>query len=136
MLSKRVTVGALLALTILLAGCRDDLPKGSWISIYEPHDRIEILGGGTARLTALRGQTLDVWYPIAPAQTELGKQFDEARRALAQFDMVDTAYEVNRKSGTVIFRSDTRGSRTLALAGDDMLDDPDWALRTYLWQKR
>ena len=132
--TRRLILAGLLALP--LAGCGDDLPKGSWVGIYDPEDRIEILGGGKARITKLRGEGIEVWYPLAPAQTDLGRQFDEARRALAQYDRIEVTYAVDRSAGTVTFTSDTFGSRTLRLEGDDMLQDEGQALRTYLWQKR
>lgn len=130
--TRRLVIACLLALP--LAGCGDDLPKGDWIGIYDKDDRIEILGGGRARVTALRGKPLDAWIKTAPAATDLGRQFDEAERALAQFEMVEVRYSVD--GAAVTFTSDTRGSRVLRRGGDDVLIDESSALREYLWQRR
>jgi hypothetical protein len=130
--TRRLIIAGLLALP--LAGCGEDLPKGSWVGVYDKEDRIEILGGGRARVTALRGKPLDAWIKTAPALTDLGRQFDEAERALAQFEQVEVRYSVD--GATVTFTSETRGSRVLKRGGDDMLIDESSALRDYLWQKR
>ena len=108
---------------------------GVWQGIYDPNDRIEILSGSKARVTALLGQPIEAWYRIAPAMTEMGQVMADAERALARFEMVDVEYTRDKKAGTLTFVSQTRGRRVLEWDRTDLMDDPAWSLRTYLYQK-
>ena len=108
----------LLLIISLLTGCGDGL-SGTYINLSDPQDRIEFTSGSTAKITAIQGQSLEVWEYGGSALTPLGKQFQDARRAMTNFETVEVEYEWDDK-GTIRFKAPGRGSRTVKVDKDRM----------------
>lgn len=133
--SKPALSALALFFALLLAACGPDVPQGVWKGVYDPEDRIEILSSTRARVTALRGERIDIWLDTSPGVDEFNRQIKAARRALAQLEMVDVAYDYDARRNMLVFTSEARGSRELSYNRTDIIDDPGSALRAYLLQK-
>ena len=118
-----------------LGGCGKSTPQtGVWLGIYDKNDRIEILSGDEAKVMALFGKPIDVWVNNNKATSEFWQQMQDAENALATYEMVDVTYKYDKKNEALIFKSETRGSRTLWYIGGDMMDEKG-TMRSYLLQK-
>lgn len=124
-----------LVVLTLIGGCGKSTPQtGVWLGIYDKNDRIEILSGDEARVMALFGKPIDVWVNKNKATSEFWQQMQDAENALATYEMIDVTYKYDKKNETLIFKSETRGSRTLWYIGGDMMDEKG-TMRSYLLQK-
>ena len=106
-------VGVVMML-ILSAGCgssEEDQLSGTYQSTSDPSDRIELLGGGKARVVAIVGQGIDVWE-FGGASTGMGRELQAARRAARTLETVDATYKV-LSPGTLQIEASGRGSRIL-----------------------
>ena len=133
--TRRLVLAGLLALP--LAGCGDDLPKGELgrdLRSRGPPSRSSAAARrGSPSCVARASRSGIRWRRRRPtsaaSSTRLAGRW-------SPYDRIAVTYAVDRSAGTVTFTSDTFGSRTLRLDGDDMLQDEGQALRTYLWQQR
>jgi hypothetical protein len=133
---RNVVLAAGFALLTALAGCGAAAPQaGTWLGISDKNDRIEILSGDKARVTALFGQPIDAWVNRNPAASGFGQEIRDAENALATFEMVDVTYTYDKENEALVFESEARGSRTLWYIGGDMMDDKRSTTRSYLLQK-
>lgn len=133
--SRRLMLASGFALLALVGGCGADTPQaGIWLGIYDKNDRIEILSADKARVKALFGKPIDAWVNRNPAASGFGQEIRDAENALATFEMVDVTYRYDKENDALVFKSETRGSRTLEYIGGDMMDDKR-TLRSYLLQK-
>lgn len=115
---RTLYISTLLLIIGLLSGCGDGM-SGTYINQSDPQDRIEFVSGSTAKITAIKGQNLDVWDYGGRAMTPTGKQFQDARRAMTNFETVEVEYETD-DDGTIHFTAPGRGSRTVKVENDGM----------------
>lgn len=134
--SRRLMLASCLAVLAIVGGCGGAATPqtGIWLGIYDKNDRIEILSADKAKVMALFGKPIDVWLNRNPAASDFGQGIRDAENALATFEMVDVTYRYDKENDSLVFESETRGSRTLEYIGGDMMDEKG-TMRSYLLQK-
>jgi hypothetical protein len=105
-----VCVLASLLVAMAVAGCEEDYVGSTYINLSNPKDKIVFTSGDTAEITAIVGANLDVWEYGGPATTNFGRQMQQAREAMRQYETVEVTYTVDDQ-GVIVFEAPGRGTR-------------------------